>query len=61
MPLKTKPFDPTDYLETEADRAAYLADAQQDGPEAVADAEVVVARARTRWAEQPEPRRAGAR
>ena len=50
MPLKTRPFDPTDYLETEEDMAVYLADARLDGPEAVADAMEVIARARARVA-----------
>ena len=30
-PLKTRPWDPADHLETEEDRAAYLEDALTDG------------------------------
>lgn len=46
--LKTMPFDPAAYLDSEEGIAAYLADAQLDGAEAVADALEVVARARAR-------------
>jgi len=48
MPLKTRPFDPADYLYDEEDLALYLEDARAFGPEAVADAVKVVARARLR-------------
>lgn len=48
MPLKTKPFDPADYLNDEEDMALYLEDARAFGPEAVADAMKVIARARAR-------------
>lgn len=48
--MKTLPFDPADYLDTEEGIAAYLADARAFGPEAVADAVEVVARARARMA-----------
>lgn len=46
--MKTLPFDPADYLDSEEEIAAYLADARLDGEEAVADALEVVARARAR-------------
>ncbi len=46
--MKTKPFDPADYLDTEEGIAAYLADARDFGPEAYAVAVEVVARARAR-------------
>ena len=46
--LKTLPFDPANYLDSEEGIAAYLADAQLDGAEAMADALEVVARARAR-------------
>ena len=48
--LETLPFDPADYLDSEEGFAAYLADARADGPEALSDAVVVVARARARLA-----------
>ncbi|MBI5938854.1 MAG: hypothetical protein HY859_00345 [Caulobacterales bacterium] len=48
MMLKTFPFDPADYLDSEEGIAAYLADARTDGPEALSDAIEVIARARTR-------------
>ncbi len=48
--LETLPFDPADYLDSEEGFEAYLADARLDGPEAVADAIEVVARARARMA-----------
>ena len=48
--LKTRPFDPADYFDSEEGVAAYLADARLDGAEAVADAHEVVARARARMA-----------
>jgi DNA-binding phage protein len=44
--MKTRPFDPAEYLDCEEAIEAYLADAQADGAEALADAKVVVARAR---------------
>ncbi|HRD28164.1 MAG TPA: hypothetical protein PLO65_07685 [Caulobacter sp.] len=44
--METLPFDPAEYLDSEEAIAAYLADAQQDGPAAVSRAAVVVARAR---------------
>jgi probable addiction module antidote protein len=44
---KTKPFDPADYLTTDAAVAAYLSEAMQTGDSAfIADALGVVARAR---------------
>lgn len=46
--METLPFDPADYLDSEEGFAAYLADARTFGPEAVADAVTVVARARAR-------------
>lgn len=54
--LETTPFDPADYLDTEEGIAAYLADASLDGPEALADAVEVVARARARMAGDAEAR-----
>ncbi|WP_269515826.1 DNA-binding protein [Brevundimonas subvibrioides] len=48
MPLKTLPFDPADYLDTEEAIAAYLADARLDGAVALSRAVEVVARARVR-------------
>lgn len=62
MPLKTKPFDPADYLYDEEDMAHYMEDARAFGPEAVADAETVIARARARLAQAPNaPRSRSAR
>ena len=46
--MDLKPFDPADYLDSEEGFEAYLADARLDGPEAVADAIEVIARARAR-------------
>lgn len=51
MALKTRPFDPADYLFDEEDIALYLEDARAFGPEALSDAAEVVARARARLAE----------
>lgn len=48
MPLRTKPFDPADYLFDEEDMALYLADARAFGPEVLSEAAEVVARARAR-------------
>jgi len=48
--METRPFDPADYLDTEEGIAAYLEDARSDGPEALADAAEVAARARARLA-----------
>lgn len=48
--LETLPFDPADYLDSEEGFDAYLEDARLDGPEALADAVEVVARARARMA-----------
>ncbi len=48
--MKLKPFDPADYLDTEEGIEAYLEDARAFGQRALADAEVVVARARARMA-----------
>jgi hypothetical protein len=48
--LKTEPSDPADDLDSEEGFAACAADAQDFGPEAVADAVEVVARARARMA-----------
>lgn len=42
------PFDPADYLKSEVGFKAYLDDAALDGPEAVEDAKIVIARARAR-------------
>ncbi len=44
--MKTLPFDPAEFLDTEEAIAAYLADARLDGAEAVFRAKEVVARAR---------------
>ncbi len=44
--MKTRPFDPAEYLDCEEAIEAYLADAEADSAEALADAKVVVARAR---------------
>ena len=57
MPLKTKPFDPADYLQDEEDMALYLEDARAFGPEAVADAIEVIARARARMKPATAPMR----
>ena len=46
--MKTRPFDPAEYLDCEEAIEAYLADAEADSAEALADAKVVVARARQR-------------
>lgn len=48
--METQPFDPVDYLDTEEGIAAFLEDARGDGPEALADAAEVAARARARLA-----------
>ena len=58
--MKTLPFDPATYLDTEAAIDACLADAGQDGPEAVARATEVAARARSmpRGADAPPTRKA---
>ena len=46
-PIKIRPFDPANYLDSDAAIAAYLEDALQDGDAAeIADALGVVARAR---------------
>lgn len=42
-------FDPADHIHDEEAAQAFLADAQQDGPEFVAAAQVIVERARKRW------------
>jgi len=52
-----RPFDPADYLDSEAGIEAYLADARAFGPAALSDAVEVVARARRRM----QPARIGAR
>lgn len=44
--MKTIPFDAAEYLDTEEAMSAYLADAREDGPEALSRAVEVVARAR---------------
>lgn len=44
--MKTRPFDPAEYLDCEEAIEAYLTDAEADSTEALADARVVVARAR---------------
>ncbi len=47
MALKTKPFDPADYLTSDTAVAAYLSEAMETGdPAFIADALGVVARAR---------------
>ena len=46
--MELKPFDPADYLDSEEGTEAYLADARLFGADALAHAETVVARARTR-------------
>ncbi len=48
--MDLQPFDPADYLKSEVGFRAYLEDAALDGPEAVEDAKIVVARARARIA-----------
>jgi DNA-binding phage protein len=53
--VELKPFDPADYLHDEEQFAIYLEDAALDGPEAVAEAEIVIARARARL-KQPDGR-----
>lgn len=55
--METLPFDPADYLDSEEGFAAYLADAYLDGPEAVADAVKVIARARARMQPATAPMR----
>lgn len=42
-------FDAADFLTSEEAIAAFLADAQQDGPAEVAKCQVIVERARKRW------------
>lgn len=49
--MDLKPFDPADYLDSEEGIEAYLADARLFGADALAQAEVVVARARARMGE----------
>ncbi len=49
--MELKPFDPADYLDSEEGIEAYLADARQFGAEAMADAEIVIARARARMSD----------
>ena len=44
--MKTRPFDPAEYLDCEEAIEAYLADAEADSEVALADARIVVARAR---------------
>ena len=44
--METRPFDPATYLDSEEAIAAYLADARGHGREELAQAAVVVARAR---------------
>jgi probable addiction module antidote protein len=47
MPLRTKPFDPANYLDNDAARAAYMTEAlATNDPAFIADALGVVARAR---------------
>ena len=46
--MELKPFDPADYLHDEEQFAIYLEDAALDGADAIARAEVVIARARAR-------------
>lgn len=49
--MELKPFDPADYLDIEEGIEAYLDDARLFGADAVAQAEVVIARARARMSE----------
>mgnify|MGYP001160635262 FL=1 len=44
--MKTRPFDPAEYLDCEEAIEAYLADAEADSEAALADAKIVVSRAR---------------
>jgi len=44
--MKTRPFDPAEYLDCEEAIEAYLADAEADSEAALADAQIVVSRAR---------------
>lgn len=47
MPVETYPFDPARYLETDEERAIYLAEAiETNDPAFIADAIEVVARSR---------------
>ncbi len=56
--MKTLPFDAAEYLDTEEAIAAYLADAGEDGAEALSRATEVVARARELWStREPETAR----
>ena len=55
--MKLEPFDPADYLDSEEGIEAYLADARLFGAEAVADAEIVIARARARMGDSFQQRR----
>jgi len=52
--VKTLPFDPAEFLDSEEAIAAYLGDAREDGAEALSRATEVVARARARR-RSPEP------
>jgi DNA-binding phage protein len=48
MSIKTKPFDPVDYLETEEAIAEFMAVGTETGdPEFIANARTVVMRAKT--------------
>ncbi len=44
--MKTLPFDPAEYLDSEEAIEAYLGDAEADSEAALADARLVVSRAR---------------
>ena len=55
--MELKPFDPADYLDSEEGIEAYLSDARAFGAEALADAEIVVARARAQMSQASQRRR----
>jgi hypothetical protein len=55
--VETRPFDPAEYLDSEEAISAYLADARQDGAEALSRAAEVVARARRQLSSVGEHRR----
>lgn len=59
--MELKPFDPADYLDSEEGIEAYLEDARAFGARALADAEVVIARARARMAARASETRAAHR
>jgi DNA-binding phage protein len=56
MPLKTNPYDPVDYIKTEADIADLLADAAESGDaNYIAHANNLAERARQRLANPSPP------